>query len=231
MARTRVTPTTSAPYVSICRLVITLADNSTVIYGTGWMIGSRTCVTAAHNVIPKRQPISANNTWVSKVVVQVAKDDSLSSSWPAYTGYDFRASSYWAGNPNGDDAWDYGAIVLPSAVDSAIGSLSYAVLTDTQLAYVNAVLTGYPDGTSPVPTNFVSYGMYKDTALTSGTGDHYVFHQCEASRGQTGSPLWLATGGSTVFGLHTRYDANIQSNVAVRITAAVKADLDTWKNP
>lgn len=197
------------PACCLCKIQTTLVDG-TSSSGTGWLVGPRLIITAAHVVhSPGRQTESvsiwfARNGNVSdgQVVRLSAKDavklpDGLESATP--------------------DSYDYAAIVLPPEHSRSLSRyFSFQLLSNDEVSNACLTLMGYP--TVP-PKNYKSAEGYPFTQVPKKAdlcNDKEIRYRFCTSEGQSGSPVWVNTAEHpyTVVGIHVE---GRLYNVAIRI--------------
>lgn len=128
----------------------------------------------------------------------------------------------WANN--GDDEYDYGAIILNCTVGNSTG---YYGWTTANPQNQPTTIPGYP-GDKPAGQ------QYQSNDKVRATGALKIFYPNDTYGGMSGSPVWYDKNGAYMIGIHgygvggTGYYAIYNSGV--RITSAVSANLLTWRN-
>lgn len=189
--------------------------------GTGWFIGPRTVVTAAHNLYDATRGGRAQQIEVIRAVeedfrpygVVVSQRFFYPQSWPAHA----------------DDNDDYGAVALGTDAFAEAGNFGVAVLADAELTDRLATICGYPHP-SPRPL-YDGWKLYAHACSCTKTTPTRLQYKIDTSKGQSGSPIWIVhpTRGRVVIGIHT--DGEPQGgagNSGTRITQSVYADIQSW---
>jgi V8-like Glu-specific endopeptidase len=216
----------------ICQIAARSAAGD-VMFGTGFLVGRRTVVTAAHVV---RQQTANGNFSAKTVRVVPGRDvDEL-----PYGGYEPEALFVHPGwMPAQAVGTDIAVIrltqpVRPVANAPTPGRLGLGALTDTALADRRANIAGYPKSFGvganqiPTPEQFKRLYWHENHIPRAGVHPDRLLHQIDTDHGQSGSPLVLMPtaadpfAGPTVVGIHTLGEQpGVRLNVATRLTAAL----------
>lgn len=214
--RVRITATSSYPWRVHASLLITAADGSNWI-GTGWFIGPRTLITAGHCVYIKHSGVVGRDGFVRSIKVMPGRNGTV-LPFGSVTSTDFRTVQGWA--TNGDQNYDYGAIILPSDLGNTTGWLGFGVYNDATLTNSVGNLSGYP-GDKPAGTQW-----YHARKIIS-VGPRKVYYDIDTMGGQSGSAVYRVVNGKrTAVAVHA-YGGS--ANSGTRITAPVFANMVTWK--
>ena len=115
--RTQIMGTSAYPWRVHASLLITAADNSQWI-GTGWFIGPHTLITAGHCVFIKNSGVPGRDGWVKKITVMPGRNGSV-LPYGSVISMSFRSVVGWT--DDGDQNYDYGAIILPTQLGNTSG--------------------------------------------------------------------------------------------------------------
>jgi V8-like Glu-specific endopeptidase len=215
--RRQIHTTAEYPWRVNCALLITARDNSRWI-GTAWFISPRTLITAGHVVYIKGSPVPGRNGWVSSITVIPGQNGSQMPFGSA-TSTDFRTVSGWS--QNGDENYDYGAIILPTELGKQTGWYGFGKYTDDELEGVIGNVSGYP-GDKPSGTQWF------DTRAIARVNNRKVFYDIDTAGGQSGSAVYQTIDGKRyAIAIHAYGGASVNSGT--RINTPVYNNLVTWK--
>ncbi len=129
--------TTTFPFRAICRLIITASDN-TRWYGTGFLIGTRTVITAGHCVY-----LHEHGGWARSIEVIPGLSDE-SRPYGSAVSRIFKSVAGWTKEKSRN--LDYAAIILPnnSQLGSQTGTFGFSVLKDELLETATLNIADYP---------------------------------------------------------------------------------------
>ena len=96
--------------------------------GTGWFIGPHTLMTAGHVVHIKNSGVPGRDGWVRRINVMPGRNGA-NLPYGAITSTSFRSVVGWTSN--GDQNYDYGAIILPSNLGLTTGWFGFGGLGAT----------------------------------------------------------------------------------------------------
>lgn len=219
--RVRVPSTDVAPWSRICALRIKAPGVPQTLYGTGWLAGPRTVITAGHCVYLKKL-----QRWAASIEVIPGLDGRI-APFGRITSSRFRSVAGWrdlAGRRRRN--YDYGAILLPEPFTKDPGAFDFAAEEDATLARMPANLAGYP---TDRPPGAGGTGLFFHARPFSDVGPTRLRYLIDTHSGQSGSPVWrLRHGSRTVVGIHTA--GYYLGNSATRITAPVAANLAAWRS-
>lgn len=223
----------AAPWSAICRLEITIGSGTA--HGTGWFIGPRTIMTAAHNLYARTKGLAASN-----ITIYAGAPGPDTPFLPVTTSlyeYDHRYAE--ASSDVDATRYDYGVIFVP---DDGLGNLVRKYFkyspqkATTDLGTIQ--IAGFPHDKN--------YELVYAKGNQTGTDPQIIIHDIDTEAGQSGAPIyhWSETTGYTVIGVHTDgFGKNGQGlsgqlgygekrNGGVRITPDLKKRMDFWKaNP
>jgi glutamyl endopeptidase len=215
--RVRITNTSVYPWRVHASLLITAADNSMWI-GTGWFIGPHTLMTAGHVVFIKNSGVAGRDGWVKKIQVMPGRNGS-SLPYGSVTSSNFRSVLGWTNN--GDENYDYGAIIIPSNLGNTVGWLGFGVYSDGDLLGAIGNVSGYP-GDKPSGT------QWYDSHKIASVGARKVYYDIDTAGGQSGSAVYrIIKGGRYGIAIHAYGGAT--TNSGTRITSPVFNNMAAWK--
>lgn len=215
--RVKITATRQYPWRLNASLLITAADNSQWI-GTGWFISPRTLVTAGHCVYIKHSGVPGRDGWVKKIQVMPGRNGT-ELPFGGITATEFWSVKGWG--DNGQENYDYGAIILPAAFPDELGFYGFGVFEDQQLLASTANIAGYP-GDKPKGT------QWYDFRQVASVNPDKVFYAADTAGGQSGACVYVVVDGQrTGIAIHT-YGGNT-ANSGTRISSQVFANLEAWK--
>ncbi|WP_234426450.1 MULTISPECIES: trypsin-like serine peptidase [Streptomyces] len=217
--RVQITNTTVYPWRVHCYLLITAADN-TRYQGTGWFLGPHTIATAGHVVYIKGSGVAGRDGWVKSIQVMPGRNGS-SLPFGSINCTSFRSVTGWTNN--GDENYDYGAIITPSNVGSTLGYFGFGVYPDADLLKTTGNIAGYP-GDKPAGTLWYAARGIDSVAARK------VYYDIDTAGGQSGSSVYRIrtdTGGRFGFAIHAYGGARVNSGT--RITTPVFNNYVAWK--
>jgi V8-like Glu-specific endopeptidase len=205
------------PWSATSSLLITARDGSQWT-GTGWFISPRTLVTAGHCVYVANSPIAARNGWVLSIQVLPGRNGTR-LPFGSVTATQFWTVRGWS--EKGDENYDYGAIVVPTAVGEMVGTLGFGTYGDDDLADRVVNIAGYP-ADKPVGT------MWYDARTVASTNAAKVYYDIDTAGGQSGAAVYLVEDGQRI-GVAVHAYGGAVTNSGTRITAPVFKNLSDWK--
>lgn len=216
--RVRINNTADYPWRVHASLLITAADNSQWI-GTGWFIGPRTLVTAGHVVYIKNSGVAGRDGWVKSIRVMPGRNGST-LPFGSVTSTSFRSVSGWTSN--GDQNFDYGAILLSTDLGNRTGWFGFGVYSDADLQASVGNISGYP-GDQPSGT------QWYDARRIASVSSRKVHYDIDTFGGQSGSAVYrIVNGGRYGFAIHA-YGGAV-TNSGTRIITAVYNNLVAWRS-
>ncbi len=185
--------------------------------GTGWFVGPRILVTAGHVVYIKGSGVPGRDGWVKRMTVMPGRNGS-SLPYGSTTSSRFWTVNGWANN--GDDEYDYGAIILSTSLGNQTGWFGFGNWPN--LDGVGANISGYP-GDKPSGTQW-----YAGRNVASATS-RKVFYDIDTAGGQSGSAVYrFANGGRYGIAIHAYGGATVNSGT--RINGPVFNNIKSWKD-
>jgi V8-like Glu-specific endopeptidase len=218
--RVRITPTTTYPWSSICKLFIMAADG-TPFMGTGFIVGSSDghgyhVLTAAHCVY-----IHHHGGWVSSVEVVPALDyyympynHALVTDITTYVG--------WID----DEMWEYdmALLTLDRNVGDYTGWMGIYAAPSSDPVYTGLLnLAGYPGDLD------YGYCMYWDADYGMMADEYNHWYYMDMYGGQSGGPVWYYNGiNHYVLSINAYSDYNHECSLGTRINFNKFNDIETW---
>ena len=215
--RVQITNTTIYPWRAIASLLITAADNSMWI-GTGWFIGPHTLATAGHVVFIKNSGVPGRDGWVKKIQVMPGRNGNT-LPYGSVTSSNFRSVTSWTNN--GDENFDYGAIIIPTNLGNTTGWFGFGVYPDADLLSSVGNISGYP-GDKPTGT------QWYDARRIASVNSRKVFYDIDTAGGQSGSGVYRIINGSRM-GIAVHAYGGATTNSGTRINQDVFNNLVAWK--
>jgi glutamyl endopeptidase len=211
--RRQITATANYPWRASASLLITARDGSRWI-GTGWFIGPHTLMTAGHCVF-LRSPNADRHGWARSIDVMPGRNGSQ-LPYGRVTSTVFRSVIGWT--VNGDQDYDYAAIILPTDLGNTTGWFGFGVYSDATLLASVGNIAGYP-GDKPTGT------MWYDAKRIGSVGPRRVSYEIDTAGGQSGSAVYrIVSGNRRAFAIHA-----YGGNHGPRIVAPVYANMVNWK--
>jgi glutamyl endopeptidase len=215
--RVQITATASYPWRAHASLLITAADNSQWI-GTGWFIGPHTLMTAGHVVFIKNSGVPGRDGWVKNIKVMPGRNGST-LPYGSVTSTFFHSVLGWTND--GDENYDYGAIIIPTNLGNTVGWFGFGVYSDATLQGVTGNISGYP-GDQPDGT------QWYDARKIASVNSRKVYYDIDTAGGQSGSAVYRIINGKRYgFAIHA-YGGNT-TNSGTRIVTPVFNNMVAWK--
>lgn len=215
--RVRINNTGVYPWRVHASLLITARDNSRWI-GTGWFVGPHTLITAGHVVYIKNSGVSGRDGWVKSINVMPGRNGSQ-LPYGSVTSTNFRSVNGWT--QNGDEYYDYGAIILATNLGNQTGWLGFGAFTDAILLSSVGNISGYP-GDKPSGT------QWYDSRKIASVNNRKVYYDIDTAGGQSGSAVYrIADGKRYAFAIHAYGGATVNSGT--RINTPVYNNIKNWK--
>ena len=215
--RTRVQPTDVYPWSATASLLITARDGSQWI-GTGWFIRPRTLVTAGHCVYINQSGVPGRDGWVRSIEVMPGRD-ATTLPFGAVTSTEFWTVQGWI--DDGDENYDYGAIIVPTPVGETVGNFGFGVLSDDELDGAVAQHRGYP-GDKPPGT------LWYDSHRWRGRPPPRCTMTSTPMGGQSGAAAYRINDDKRVaVAIHAYGGAT--TNSGTRISPPVYNNMTAWK--
>jgi glutamyl endopeptidase len=238
--RVRVTPTSSAPWQYIARILFTYPDDSAKIC-TGFFIGPYTVATAGHCVhdMTRVKKPDGVNGWAVSATVYPGYDAGVVPFGSA-SGYQLYSTQGWIEGQ--DQQYDYGAVYLTSPLGDTVGYFNFGFFSDEYLIqYFSsggvAGVAGYPlDKDAACPGGNPAGCLWTDSGpVTSMTSKILNYSISTDTAGQDGAPIWINDSGNLYavgINLFSAGDSlcSAGKNCGLRIISEVAANFETWSN-
>ncbi|WP_327351284.1 trypsin-like serine peptidase [Streptomyces sp. NBC_01304] len=215
--RVQITNTNVYPWRVHCYLLITARDN-TLYQGTGWMIGPHTLATAGHVVYIKGSGVAGRDGWVKSIQVMPGRNGG-SLPYGSITCTSFRSVLGWTND--GDENYDYGAIITPSNTGSTTGWFGFGVYSDSDLLKTTGNIAGYP-GDKPAGTLWYAARGIDSVAARK------VYYDIDTAGGQSGSSVYRIDNGNR-YGVAIHAYGGARVNSGTRFTTPVFNNYAAWK--
>jgi V8-like Glu-specific endopeptidase len=213
------------PWCRICCLEITTENGFG--YGTGWLVGPRTVITAGHCVFnPDTQK------WVKEIKVIPGRYNTHAPFPDAVTKTsDLSSAKAWVTHAN--PHLDIGALHLQKSIGDIVGWFGYAALHDDELHRYEVESAGYADD-HIFEGRRMAYHAGKILAVDS----QRIYYDIDTEKGQSGSPVFLYPVGHEndpiVVATHTNNEyatpghLGIEANSAPRILSEIFDLIQAW---
>lgn len=218
--RVMVPDTATIPWRCICHLEV-IFNNGAKGYGTGWLAGPHTVITAAHCVEDPRSKAKA-----VEIRVTPGRNGGL-GPYSQFTTSAYETRKDWLKKKTPD--LDVAAIGLPNegvfadGVGTRLGYFGVAAFTDKELNMLLVNTSGYPvEARKPFATQWFNAGRVKDVRK-----DH-ITYMIDTEGGQSGGPIFFYHQQSeqrVVVAIHT---TGYYPNRGVRITEEIFTDIKGW---
>jgi V8-like Glu-specific endopeptidase len=215
--RVQINNTAVYPWRAHASLLITAADNSQWI-GTGWFIGPHTLMTAGHVVHIKNSGVEGRDGWVKRITVMPGRNAN-SLPYGSVVSTSFRSVVGWT--VNGDQNYDYGAIIIPTNLGTTTGWFGFGVWSDAELVAATGNISGYP-GDKPAGTQW--YHARKVVSVDA----RKVYYDIDTMGGQSGSAVYRIIGVNR-YGIAVHAYGGTTTNSGTRITSPVFNNMLAWK--
>ncbi|MCI5141681.1 MAG: hypothetical protein D3909_08120 [Candidatus Electrothrix sp. ATG1] len=225
--RIQLEKTTVAPWCRICCLEISVKNRLGYEYGTGWLAGPRTVITAGHCVFdPDKEE------WVEHIRVIPGRDNFTEPFPNAVTGtMRFSSTQEWV--ESGDPRYDIAVLHLDKSIGDIVGWFGFAALDDTALRQYKIESAGYPSD-----SRFEGRRMAYHSGKVLAVDDRRIYYNVDTEKGNSGSPVFLYPTGRenepVVVATHTNSEyatpahLNIEANSAPRILPDVYDLIEEW---
>ncbi|MFY9919040.1 MAG: serine protease [Mycobacterium sp.] len=215
--RAQITNTAAYPWRANASLLITAADNSLWI-GTGWFIGPHTLITAGHCVFLKNSGVPGRDGWVKSIQVMPGRNGAT-LPYGSVTSTNFRSVKGWI--ENGDETFDYGAIIIPTELGNTVGWFGFGVYSDSDLVSATGNISGYP-GDKPTGT------QWYDARKIASVNSRKVYYDIDTAGGQSGAAVYRLINGARM-GIAIHAYGGATTNSGTRIITAVYNNMVAWK--
>jgi glutamyl endopeptidase len=209
------------PWRATAALQISVPHTTETFYGTGWFIGPRTVITAAHVVYPREGESYLG--WAGEIEVIPGQNGPNAAPYGSFKSTTFYCPTAW--QADGDVRVDYGVIVLADPIGNLLGSFGYATYADDDLRSTMANLSGYPL-ISPDGSGIDGRQWYSAGDVFS-VDESFIYYQLDTRDGESGSCVYRNIGDdSFAMAIHTA--ATGPGDRGLRIIEPVYENLQTW---
>lgn len=202
--RTKVSPTTSFPWRTICKLEIT-AQDATNWMGSGAIIDENHVLTCGHNVY-----LHDHGGWASSIRVIPGKDGASEPYGDALVTY-MRTYNGWINNQSHE--YDWAVITLDTNIGLTTGWMGRWTADPSNSIYTGILNTaGYP---GDLDSGQCLYRV-SDNGRTATEYNHWYY--MDTYGGQSGSPVWWYNGTDRfICTVHAYGDDGSGSNHGTRL--------------
>lgn len=215
--RVQITNTDIYPWRVHASLLITAADGSRWI-GTGWFIGPHTLMTAGHVVYIKNSGVQGRDGWVRSIDLMPGRNGNT-LPYGKVTSSHFHSVTGWTNN--GDENYDYGAIIISTDLGNTTGWLGFGVFSDGDLVNSVGNISGYP-GDQPDGTQW--YDAHRIASVNS----RKVYYDIDTFGGQSGSAVYRIINGGR-YGVAVHAYGGATTNSGTRIVTPVFNNMVAWR--
>jgi len=226
--------TNFAPWRMVCSIRAWYGDRLAT-FGTGWLAGPSTVVTAGHIVyFPNLVGVPRNKRWATAVQVVPGQNGGQSAAPPMMIRgggrFEVLEQWYYANEHLPDPNYDLACIHLTSPIGLRLGTFSFGAVQTDRLENVGVNITGYP-------TNHGGTVQFNHRDRVLHADSNRLFYATDASQGQSGSPAWILDSTASrpvVVATHTYGTSRtppalgITANSGTRITPHVYNEIKTW---
>ena len=212
--RVRIDDTTTAPWPGTGEISVRFPQSGGG--ATGFVIGDRFVVTAAHAVYDPREGGMATR------VVFSAGRNGTSEPFGAIPARTWRMPSEYRRTFRVHD--DYCLLVLEEALPREVTRYRLVAETDPVLARSTYQIAGYPDDKSP------NHSMWCGSGGLTAVGADQLEYRISTNHGQSGAAVAdFGQATPAVVGIHVQRNTERSANVAVRVTDEVIRTIDQWR--
>jgi len=234
-SRVMVTDTSTVPWRCICHLEVEY-EFGPVGFGTGFLIGPKAVVTAAHVLDSPARDGSVRRRKARRVRVIPGRNGTVAPYGYFVAQYsDCKVPEQWLrdgdGRPN--DTWDFAVIPIPDTFETAdqpraerLGYFGLKCFPDSEASKTNMLFVnnaGYPYEADK------AYGtLWYNAGRVKNMQKDYIEYMVDTEGGQSGSPVYYYDKESNqryVIAVHTTGDF---VNRGLRITEEVFATIKGW---
>ncbi len=216
--RRQIATTKTYPWRAHASLLITAADGSRWI-GTGWFISPRVLVTAGHVVCIKGSGVPGRDGWVSSMRV-VPGRNGTEKPFGEVESTLFHSVRGWV--DDGDQEYDYGAIVLDEPKGQETGWFGFGTYPDDELKTVVGNISGYPGDKPPGTQWYAARRIHSVSARK-------VHYEIDTAGGQSGSAVYrIRNGQRHAIAVHAYGGGS--TNSGTRVNQAVFDNLTAWRD-
>ena len=221
--RVQILDTKADPFRMICSLVAWF-EGGIPNYGTGFLIGRRTIITAGHVLLPGPRLPALKQIEIrpGRAGPQASMEPFLQKFGPIH-GKRYSVHEGWA--RNFDPRVDIGAIHLDMDIGDDIGWFRVAARAPGDLDRVWGHVTGFP-GDKIASGNRVGTEMWHHATPITAVADSRVYYPADTYAGQSGAPVYVMDedGRACVIGVHAYGTGPNAGNLAHTNNSAVHVD-------
>jgi V8-like Glu-specific endopeptidase len=175
-------------------------------------------MTAGHVVYIKNSGVPGRDGWVRSIDVMPGRNGSA-LPYGTVRSSNFRSVTGW-GN-DGDENFDYGAIIIPTNLGNTTGWFGFGVYSDADLVASVGNISGYP-GDKTAGT------QWYDARQIASVNSRKVYYDIDTFGGQSGSAVYrIINGGRYGIAIHAYGGAT--TNSGTRIVRPVFDNMVAWK--
>jgi V8-like Glu-specific endopeptidase len=231
--RVQIQNTTDYPYRCLCYLKIWL-NGGWLAFGTGWIIGKRTVITAGHCVFVNPEPGSrVPRGWARQVEVVPGRNGQNPPPFGSFTvrTANLHSTRGWTQGQTREEREqaDYGAIIVNEDFPADHGTFGFAVHSDAELHGLNFNIVGYPGEYKQPPLQATMWG---DSGVLGTPTPQRLLYTIDTTPGESGAAVFYIRpqeGDAVAAGIHN-YGVEHVSNYASRITDPVRDNLRAWRD-
>jgi V8-like Glu-specific endopeptidase len=162
--------------------------------------------------------VPGRDGWVKKIQVMPGRNGNA-LPYGSVTSSSFRSVLGWTNN--GDENYDYGAIIIPTELGNTVGWFGFGVWSDADLKASVANISGYP-GDKPAGT------QWYDHRQIASVNSRKVFYDIDTAGGQSGSAVYRIINGGR-YGVAVHAYGGATTNSGTRIATPVFNNMVAWK--
>jgi len=175
-------------------------------------------MTAGHVVYIKNSGVAGRDGWVRSIDVMPGRNGS-SLPYGTVRSSNFRSVLGWTND--GDQNFDYGAIIIPTNLGNTTGWFGFGVYSDADLLNTVGNISGYP-GDKPAGTQW--YAARRIDSVNS----RKVYYDIDTAGGQSGSAVYRIINGDR-YGIAIHAYGGATTNSGTRIVSPVYNNMVAWK--
>jgi glutamyl endopeptidase len=210
--RAPVNNTANVPWRSICHLVMQ-GMHTVDVFGTGWMAGPRTIVTAGHNLFSHQTGRSPSK------VVAIPGRNRNHAPFGFFEAAAIDVHPRW--RRGAERAYDLGVIRLKEPVGERVGWFGAAVYDDSEIRELLVNTAGYP-GDKLMGTQWFNAGR------VLGADASTLSYGLDTAEGQSGSPIFHFDQQERRIVVAIHAYGLCPKNFGIRITPEIFDVLTSW---
>lgn len=210
--RVAIAETTSLPWRCVCHLVVE-SNSGRQVFGTGWLAGPSTVLTAGHNLLDAASGHEAVRVWV------------LPGRFGDVAPYGYDSSTVFEVHPkwraHADREFDLGAVRLVKPMGTRLGWFGFTALSDGHLRSLLVNNAGYP-ADKPLGTQWFNAGRVMQVR------PHAISYGLDTELGQSGSPIFYFDEHARRIVVAVHAYGTSGENIGVRVTPDVYKTFMDW---